>query len=86
MLVPLGSQNAPIPESVDITLYIAETYPDLLPNEQVRVLLEELHTVNYFSLSFAGRPRTPKDGLLQLLARQDISDRYRKALEYKLTV
>ena len=86
MLVAPGAQAAPIPESVEITLYHAETYPNLLPNDQVLPFLRELHSVNFFSLSFAGRARTAKDVVLQRLARDDISDRYRKALEYKLTV
>ena len=86
MLVPPEPQAAPIPESVYITFYIAERYPNLIPNDRVPALLKELHTVNFFSLSFTKRPRTAKPVVLQLLARQDISDRYRKALEYKVTV
>ena len=56
---------------------------------QVRQDLVALHKINYFSLSFAGRAHVAKgaEGAIQKrLANPDISDRYRKALEFKLTV
>lgn len=81
----------PIQDSLDITLYIAERYPDLMPQshkDEIIHLLQELHSINYFSLSFSGKPEIAnavlRDPVLQLLERPDISERYRDALRYKL--
>ncbi len=81
-----------MPESFDITYFIADRYPSLLPTEnkdQIRELLNELHDVNYFSLSFGSKPaaaKAQKIAVEQKLAQPGISEKYRKALEYKLTV
>jgi hypothetical protein len=84
--------DAPIPDSLEMTFYMASRYPDLIPRAhevQIRQLLIDLHALNYFSLSFPGRPAVAqgfKDAVLRRLAGPDVSDRYRKALEYKLTM
>jgi len=79
-------------ESLDITYYIAEHYLSLLLEEkkdQIIELLRELHDINYFSLSFGNKPaaaNAQKAAVEEKLARPGISEQYRKALEYKLTV
>ncbi|KAG4442870.1 hypothetical protein IFR05_001666 [Cadophora sp. M221] len=82
----------PIPDSLDITHYIASNYPSLLPEEfkdRIVELLKELHDINYFSLSFGNKPTAAKaqEALVEKkLAQTDMSEVYRKALEYKLIV
>ena len=78
-------------ESLRITLYISESYPQLLPTvhqKTILSLLDELHAISAYSLSFPppkdGSPLRPSPKLTELLARPDISDAYRKALEHKL--
>lgn len=82
----------PMAESLDITYFIAERYPSLLPEEkrdQIIELLNELHDINYFSPSFGSKPaaaKAQKAAVEEKLAQPGISENYRKALEYKLTV
>lgn len=57
--------------------------------EEIRQYLKDLHALNYFSLSFPGRAHVAQgfeDAVNRRLADPDISNRYRKALEFKLTV
>ncbi|KAH8814838.1 hypothetical protein F5884DRAFT_841009 [Xylogone sp. PMI_703] len=81
--------SEPIRESLDITYYLGEFYPNLSPphlNEQIRDLLDDLHRINYFSLTYTHRPQRASDMMSQvtrLLAQEGISERYRKALEFK---
>lgn len=83
---------SPIPDSLEITYYIATQYPSLIPDNhkaQIIELLKELHSINYFSLSFGSRPASAdaqKAAVEQKLAQTGISEKYRKALEYKLTM
>ncbi|KAK5200287.1 hypothetical protein LTR92_000830 [Exophiala xenobiotica] len=52
-------------------------------------LLKAVHALNYFALSFPDRPQVATSFVKNIqdwLARDDISDEYRKALEYKLSV
>jgi hypothetical protein len=56
---------------------------------EIHQYLTALHKVNYFSLSFPGRRNVAKgfeEAVQARLASPDISDRYRKALEFKLDV
>jgi hypothetical protein len=82
----------PIADSLDITYYITTQYPSLLPEnykDQIVELLNELHSINYFSLSFASKPaaaNAQKVAVEQKLAQTGISEKYRKALEYKMTM
>jgi glutathione S-transferase len=83
--------SQPIRDSLDITLYIAEQYPELIPQshrDEISHLLQDLHSINYFSLSFSGEPEVAssimRDPIMQILERPDISERYRDALQYKL--
>ncbi|KAH8800205.1 hypothetical protein F5884DRAFT_546689 [Xylogone sp. PMI_703] len=92
VLASPGILSTPIRDSLDITFYACERFPSLRPPEHVTLinrLLRDLHAINFFSLSFNTRPSlatTFKNGVLERLARPDISSRYRAALEYKLTV
>ncbi|KAI1383404.1 uncharacterized protein F4822DRAFT_76606 [Hypoxylon trugodes] len=79
----------PMPESVDISLYIADWYPSLLPSRHKQVieeLLDELHQISYKLLTFGTQttfPTTSVAWLREQSQRPDISDAYRKALKYK---
>lgn len=56
---------------------------------RIRQLLIDLHALNYFSLSFPDRPQVAhgiKVAIIRRLESPGISERYRKALEYKLTM
>lgn len=87
-------RGTPIEDSLQITLFVAERYPNLIPEshkEEITSLLKELHGVNYFSLSYAefGGARVAAGlaaAIDKLLQDPNISDRYRKALEFKLGV
>jgi hypothetical protein len=77
---------------LEITNYVAARYPSLIPKQhetQIQELLVELHSLNYFSLSFPGRAAVAHGFVAaaeRRLADPTISDRYRKALEFKITV
>ena len=84
-----SSNGQPIPESVDITYYIANQYPSLLPKEhedEIKRLLEALHHINFFSLTFTGKQDGPRSRIAQLqrLLQGNISDKYRVAIERKI--
>lgn len=60
-----------------------------LREEEVRPLLQAVHDLNYFALSFPDRPQVAAGFIKSLesrLARDDISDEYREALKYKISV
>ncbi|KEF62036.1 uncharacterized protein A1O9_00008 [Exophiala aquamarina CBS 119918] len=84
--------DAPITDSLKITNWLATKYPDLMPTEheaEIRQKLNDLHALNYFSLSFPGRPQIAQQleaNVQRRLQDSSISDRYRKALEFKLGV
>lgn len=77
---------------MDISLLMPSRYPDLMPSkhqQEIRKLLIDMHSIDYFALSFPGRPqianmlvKTVQDRLDQA----NLSERYRKALEFKLEV
>lgn len=81
-----------IADSLEITWYIAERYPSLVPaehKEEINRLMRELHAVNYFSLSLGEKPHVPAAGkamIVQLMENPGTSQRYRDALAYKLTM
>ncbi|KAI1617798.1 hypothetical protein EDD36DRAFT_459471 [Exophiala viscosa] len=82
----------PITDSLDMTLFLAERYPDLLPTdhrEQTVSYLKDLHAINYFSLSFGDQPEMAAGSMKaidQRLEAHDLSERYRDALLYKRKV
>lgn len=85
----LDAAHRPIPDSVDITYFIAERYPSLIPKEheeEIKRLISKLHEINFFSLTFAGKPETQQRATASLEEKlqENISERYRKAIEYKI--
>ena len=78
-----------IPDSLKITLYLSRYYPRMIPQshyDEISTLLSELHAINYYSLTFTGKPETVQgiqEALRNRLNRQ-ISERYRKAIDFKL--
>ena len=88
----LGSDavfDFPLAQTVAISSYIAERYPELKPAEHAEEssrLVHQMHEINFFTLSFKGTEfgSTRPNGILSRLEDKDISEKYRKALEYKL--
>jgi len=87
------SLDKPITETLDITYHLAKMYPNLIPDAHradMERLLRELHQINYFSLSMkpdVGGPRMQKTkSEIQQTLNGDVSERYKKALRYKLEV
>ena len=78
-----------MPDSLEITHHLAKFYPALIPEshkQQITGLLSELHSLNYFSLSFPGRENVAQ-GLKAAVQKRlaiEISDRYREALKFKM--
>ncbi len=79
-----------VPDSSVITNYLTERYPSLLPPEHkgtINSLLAELHEIAYVVLSFKPEERRV-EGLIEdvraLIARDDISKRYKEGLQNKL--
>ncbi|KAK5995683.1 hypothetical protein PT974_04100 [Cladobotryum mycophilum] len=78
-------------DSVKITHFLVDLFPDLAPashRELILQLIDEIHSVNFFSLSFTKRPEI-QYGIRDLIKgkmEEDISPRYRQALEYKLGI
>lgn len=90
MLTHPSELPTPIADSLDITHFIASNYPGLLPpshKNEIIELLRELHSINYFSLSFGSKPAAAKGQELAVekkIADPNISEKYRRALEFKL--
>jgi len=86
------SLDKPLADSLHITEHLCRLFPSLLPPShatEIEGLLRELHSINFFTLTNAGKPQVAssmKEAIEKLLQKQDISERYRKALEYKLSV
>lgn len=83
------SLDKPIADSVDITHYLSKSYPSLIPSGQQAQItkgLQDLHALNYFSLSFPGRDHVARGfkAAVEKRLAGDISERYREALKYKL--
>lgn len=79
----------PMPESLTITSYLCEWYPDLLPEQHKRTikdLLQEVHGINAAILTFG--PKNPNPGKWRATAEarskeEGTSEAYKKALEHK---
>jgi glutathione S-transferase len=90
VLVPANGEQEAISDSVDITWLFADYFPGLLPKEhegEIKRLVTELHAkVNFFSLTFEGKPEVQQRNMAALRSRlyDDISDEYRKVLEHKI--
>ncbi|KIX03226.1 uncharacterized protein Z518_06778 [Rhinocladiella mackenziei CBS 650.93] len=90
VLVGDGLDN-PLADSLEITHYLATLYPNLIPGSQkaeITKLLGDLHALNFFSLSYAGRHVVTQGFEAAIRSRMDgnISPQYQTALEYKLKV
>lgn len=80
-----------IPDSVEITKYLAGFYPALIPSshqKEIYSMLERLHGINFFTLTY-GEPgkqsyQHKTKALLEERLSSDISQNYREAIEYKL--
>ena len=80
----------PLIDSHDITLwFLEETAPSFLPTELKDTILPlkaELHGINFFALTFYGyTPPAARTmpAIREKLARNDISETYRRNLEHK---
>lgn len=84
VLEPIGA-GSPLPDSVAITKLMAKSYPSMIPKKEVAQLIEELHGINFFGFTFAGKPEASDRYIARIKSLQDgqISDRYRDALDYK---
>lgn len=73
-------------------MYMTERYPTLLPpahKEEIGRRLHELHALNFFSLSFTGKTQMAQAMKASIERKRDepgISQRYKDALKYKLTM
>lgn len=87
-----GQLQPSITESLEITHILGRFCPILYPehlSNHITGLLDELHRITYFSLTYTKSPRRASDmenSVKSLLSDPRISDRYRKALEFKLRV
>jgi glutathione S-transferase len=89
----LGSDAAfdfPMAQTTAISEYITARYPALSPPKhatKISEMVHKMHELNFFTLSFRGSPELAPGftkAALKRLEDKTISDRYRKALEYKL--
>lgn len=85
------SRLGTIPDSVDITYFIADRHPSLLPSEKeeaIRKLMSDLHAINFFSLTFTDKPQMQQQSASFLEAKlsteSDMSEQYRKAIQNKI--
>lgn len=82
----------PLTDSVDITKYMCSLYPSLAPSalqQTIFAALEQLHEIQYLSLSFTKQNETPMTSNIDFYTKRrmnqpSVSESYRKALEYKL--
>lgn len=87
-----GYFEKPITDSLDITFWLCNRYPALRPAQhaaEVTRLLKALHAINFFSLSMRSVPEraTIMQGMIKdKMSASGISEKYRKALEYKMEV
>lgn len=80
-------------DSLDITIFLAERYlPTLMPAhlvDQIRSLLDEVHDINYFSLTYTHKEDLVlemENAMKEACALPNMTDRHRRALESKLEV
>ncbi|KIX06621.1 uncharacterized protein Z518_04597 [Rhinocladiella mackenziei CBS 650.93] len=86
----LGPQSVKLDDSLDITRFLSERYPQLLPSahrDSINELLNELHQVWFVSLSFTaedGRSEGLVKMILHLIEEPTTSEKYKTALQRKL--
>ena len=78
-----------IPDSLEITKYMSQLYPALMPSSrrsEIYTLLQRLHSINFFALTYAGKPETQEKAKAFLEGKlgSEISSRYRLAIDHKL--
>lgn len=79
----------PITECVDISYYICDLYPNLLPEEHeslIKEMLDELHKINFTILTFgpdSNHQAKLADHIRELLSQPSISKEYSEALSRK---
>ncbi|KAK8091714.1 hypothetical protein PG997_002075 [Apiospora hydei] len=81
---------APITDSLDISFWLCDMFPQLLPPQHeatIRRLLRDLHAIEGISITIRRR-EGPEEDLIDpcvdnMLARDDIGPEYRQALEVK---
>ncbi|KAK6078949.1 hypothetical protein SCUP234_05875 [Seiridium cupressi] len=81
--------SEPMPETVDISYYICDWYPKLLPPKHetvIKELVAELHKINFTILSFG--PESKNQAKLaeqaqKLLSQPNVSEEYAEALSNK---
>ncbi|KAK6197291.1 hypothetical protein LQW54_010753 [Pestalotiopsis sp. IQ-011] len=85
-----GDLSAPLTDSLDISFWLCDHFPILLPDAHelaIRELLSRLHKFKGLSLSVTSKTDrhagVPLPELYATLARSDISQEYRSALKYK---
>ncbi|EXJ60371.1 hypothetical protein A1O7_04523 [Cladophialophora yegresii CBS 114405] len=92
VLLSPGFLDRPITDSLEITLWLCERYPELRPAEhaeEIENLLRKLHAINFFSISMRDCPQRASMQEQAIQAQMNVpglSDRHKKALEYKLGV
>jgi glutathione S-transferase len=89
--VLVSKQNGSIlPDSRAITFEIAKHYPQLMLKDhfdEIHRLLDRLHEIDFYSLTFTGKYMFPCGTIASLLERRNhahTSDRYRQALDRKI--
>ncbi|KXT06096.1 hypothetical protein AC578_1301 [Pseudocercospora eumusae] len=91
----LVTADGSIPESVDITYKLAESYPSMIPKhceDEVKRLLAKLHQISFFALTFSTKKESSGSKvqganlalLKDKLQSVDTSERYRKAIQHKI--
>ena len=86
----LGIKPHDLTDSKDITLWVADQYPAVLPSQhkqEILSLVEELHTIPFGLLTFhhyGQRMDLITDFVGEKLHNPNTSERYRKALIYKM--
>lgn len=88
--VLLGPGDVKITDSLEITHFLAERYPQLIPQAQKDIivpLLDELHQVWFVSLSFTAAEGRGAGIVLQIqeiMAKPTSSESYKATLQKKL--
>ncbi|KIX95926.1 uncharacterized protein Z520_08181 [Fonsecaea multimorphosa CBS 102226] len=83
------SLGVKLTDSTDITQYLCDRYPSLVPpahKQTIESLLEELHEISYVTISFKPEDRRVEgvmEAVQEIMARPDTSPRYREMLQRK---
>ncbi|KAJ9603930.1 hypothetical protein H2200_011452 [Cladophialophora chaetospira] len=92
VLFSKGFLDAPIRDSLDITLWLCDRFPSLKAAEHaddIVRLLRELHAINYFTLSMRNTPHVAgglEGAIREKVKTPNLSEKHKEALQYKLKV